>query len=99
MHSHFAGDVGEQFVAIIEFDPEHGVGQAFSNRALHQYCVFFCSDDADFPFRVGMTNSGTLPTPIPLRGKHKPTRANDYLIPRYLLLQPRHLLYKHRVPS
>jgi hypothetical protein len=60
--------VSEEFVAVIEFDPEHGVRQAFSNRAFHQYCVFFCSDDADFPFRVGTTCLDSLPTSIPMRG-------------------------------
>jgi len=54
MHAHFAGDMGEQFVPVVEFDSEHGVGQAFYDRALHEYCVFFGSDDADFRVLVGM---------------------------------------------
>jgi len=50
VHAHLAGYVGEQFVPVVEFNTEHGIWQAFYNRAFHEYCVFFSSDGADFPF-------------------------------------------------
>ena len=49
VHPHLSGDVSQQLVAVVELDTEHGVGQALKNRALHQNCVFFGSDDAYLP--------------------------------------------------
>ena len=39
VHSHLAGDVGKHLVPIIEFHPEHRIGQGLENGALHLYRI------------------------------------------------------------
>ena len=36
VHPHLPGDVREHLVAVLELDPEHGVGQRFDDRSLDQ---------------------------------------------------------------
>ena len=40
--AHLAGDMGGHDVAVLQLDPEGGVGQRFDNGAFHFYVVFFC---------------------------------------------------------
>lgn len=42
MFAHTAGDVGHDDVVVIEFHPEHSVGESINDRAFHFDCVFFC---------------------------------------------------------
>jgi hypothetical protein len=39
--AHFPGDVSKNDVSVVEFDPEHGVGQRFDDRTLDFNCFFF----------------------------------------------------------
>ena len=41
VHAHLSGNVREDFVAIFQFDPEHGVGERLGNGPLQYDCVFF----------------------------------------------------------
>ena len=41
VHTHLSGNVREHFVAIFQFDPEHGVGERLDNGPLQYDCVFF----------------------------------------------------------
>ena len=36
VHPHLPGDVSEHLVPVLEFDPEHGVGQRFDDRSFDQ---------------------------------------------------------------
>ena len=48
MHPHFPGDMGQNFVAIFEFDAEHGVRQRLGDRSFQNDRVFFgLSQDTD----------------------------------------------------
>ena len=40
VHAHLAGDVGQNLVAVVELDPEHGVREGLYNRSLENDCVF-----------------------------------------------------------
>lgn len=42
MHPHFPRDVSQYDMAIIQLDPEHGVGKRLCHRALNLNNVFFC---------------------------------------------------------
>ena len=75
MHPHFAGDMGKEFMSVVELYSKHGIRQAFSNRAFHQYCVFFGSDDADFPFR-GWDEALSRQAERGLATRAIPTRGN-----------------------
>ena len=35
IHPHFAGDMSQNPVPILEFHPEHGIGQSFNHNAFH----------------------------------------------------------------
>lgn len=41
MHPHFSGDMGQYFVAVFEFDAEHGVRQRLDDRSFKNDRVFF----------------------------------------------------------
>ena len=41
VHAHFSRDVGQNFVAVLEFNTEHGVGKGLDNGPLQYDCVFF----------------------------------------------------------
>ena len=41
MHPHLSGDMGQNFVAIFEFDAEHGVRQRLGDRSFQNDRVFF----------------------------------------------------------
>lgn len=41
VHAHFSGNVRQNFMAIFQFDPEHGVGERLDNGPLQYDCVFF----------------------------------------------------------
>jgi hypothetical protein len=41
VHPHLSGDVGEHFVAVLEFDAEHGVRQRLDDRPFQDDRVFF----------------------------------------------------------
>ena len=48
MHPHLAGDMGQHFVAVFEFDAEHGVRQRLDDRSFKNDRVFFgLSQDTD----------------------------------------------------
>ena len=48
MHPHLSGDVGQHFVAVFEFDAEHGVRQRLGDRSFQNDRVFFgLSQDTD----------------------------------------------------
>jgi hypothetical protein len=42
VHPHFSGDVSQYFVAIFEFNTEHGIRKGFGNGPLQYDRVFFC---------------------------------------------------------
>lgn len=39
--SHFARKVGKDYMAVLQLDPEHGIGESFANDSLHLYGFFF----------------------------------------------------------
>jgi hypothetical protein len=41
MHSHFSGNVRENTVPVVQFNPEHGVGQGLHHRSFHRNDIFF----------------------------------------------------------
>ena len=41
VHTHLAGDVGRDLMAILKFDLEHCVGQGFENHSVLLYCSLF----------------------------------------------------------
>jgi hypothetical protein len=41
MHSHFAGNMGQHPVPIVQFNPEHGVRQGLYDRSLNGNHLFF----------------------------------------------------------
>ena len=48
MHPHLSGDVGQHFVAVFEFDAEHGVRQRLGDRSFQNDRVFLgLSQDTD----------------------------------------------------
>ena len=40
MHPHLAGDVRQHLVAVLEFHPEHGIGERFDDRSFEDDGVF-----------------------------------------------------------
>ena len=41
MLAHFPGDVGNDFMTVLKFYPELGIGEGFDDRALHFDAFFF----------------------------------------------------------
>ena len=41
VHPHLSGDVGGNYVAVVQFHAEHGVGQSFDNGAVLFDCSLF----------------------------------------------------------
>ncbi len=41
MHSHLTRDMGQYFVAVIQFYPEHRVRKRFNDRSFNFNCFFF----------------------------------------------------------
>jgi len=41
VHAHLSGDVRQNFVAVLELDPEHRVRERFENRAFQENGVVF----------------------------------------------------------
>jgi len=39
--AHLSGDVAEDVVTVVQFDPEHGVGEGLGDLALHLDLLFF----------------------------------------------------------
>ena len=42
MHTHFAGDMGNDEWSVFELDAEHSVGQSLHNRSVYFDAVLFC---------------------------------------------------------
>ena len=42
MLAHAPGDVGDDDVSVVEFDPEHGIGQGLENLAFHFDLFVLC---------------------------------------------------------
>ena len=40
MHTHLTGDVGQNLVARLKLDPEHGIGERFDDRSFEDDGVF-----------------------------------------------------------
>src|SRR6267143_1694867 len=55
VHSHLAGHVGQDLVAIVHLHPEHRVGQRLDHLALHLDCVFLAHGFSAFHRRLGRT--------------------------------------------
>jgi hypothetical protein len=58
--THFAGKVGKDQVSVlvVQFHPEHGVGQGFPDNSLNFYRFFFCHKNS---FRViNITRTGAI---------------------------------------
>ena len=51
VHAHLSGNVRQNFVAVLEFDPKHGVGERLDNCPLQYDCVFFSFCDWNFLLR------------------------------------------------
>ena len=41
VHAHLSRNMCQNFMAILEFDPKHGIGKGLSNCPLQYDCVFF----------------------------------------------------------
>ena len=62
MHSHFAGNMGQHPVPIVQFHPEHGVRQSLYDRSFNGNYLFF-SHRSSFlkdPFRETETYLGFI---------------------------------------
>ena len=40
VHAHLPGDVGENLMAIVQLDAEHGIGEGLGDGALHDDRIF-----------------------------------------------------------
>ena len=45
VHTHFAGDVGCEFVAVFKFDAKHRVAECFDDYSVLFDCCLFCHLD------------------------------------------------------
>jgi hypothetical protein len=61
MLAHAAGDVGEHYMAVVQFHPECGVGQGLDDLAFHFDVFFFCHT-------LLIDGSKTQNGPRPVRG-------------------------------
>ena len=41
MHSHLAGNMGQDAMAVFQFHSKHGIGQGFDHPAFNFYSLFF----------------------------------------------------------
>lgn len=48
MHAHFAGDMGKDFVTIVELYAKHGIGEGFQYRSLDLNNVFLRHEPLSF---------------------------------------------------
>jgi hypothetical protein len=48
VHPHLAGNVSQYFVAVVEFDPKHGVGKGFYYLSLNLNSVFLLGQAVPF---------------------------------------------------
>jgi hypothetical protein len=68
VHAHLARDMGEDFVAIIEFDSKHGVWEGLDNRALHNDRIFLLfrqlSDSLSYRMKYTLRGARCLDTGV-----------------------------------
>lgn len=52
VHAHFAGNMRQNLMAVLEFDLEHRVRKGFENRSFKFDDVFFCQESSFFTHRL-----------------------------------------------